>query len=104
MAHVITQKCLGERYATCQPVCPVEAIHAGDYKGEAFMVIDPETCIDCGVCLPECPIGAIVASADEDTAAASLNQELIATYKGSPKPTPRSADEPPKKAGNTLVK
>ncbi len=59
MSHVITEKCLGERYGSCVAVCPVDCIHPGDYKGEVFMIIDPETCIDCGACLPECPVEAI---------------------------------------------
>src|SRR5438445_11237059 len=62
MAHVIGEGCLGEVYAACVDVCPVECIHPGDCKNEKFMIIDPEVCIDCGVCLPECPIGPIVRS------------------------------------------
>ena len=65
MTHIIVEGCLGEVYAACVDVCPVECIHPGDYKNEKFMIIDPEVCIDCGVCLPECPIGAIVGSVDE---------------------------------------
>ena len=104
MPYVITEKCLGERYATCQSVCPVECIHAGEHKGELFMIIDPDVCIDCGVCLPECPIGAIVSSVDEDPAWAQINKELTPTFKGNPKPTPRPLNDPPKKATNKLVK
>ncbi|MBI4668682.1 MAG: ferredoxin family protein [Elusimicrobia bacterium] len=103
MSHVITEKCVGERYATCQGVCPVEAIHAADYNNEPFMIIDPETCIDCGVCLTECPIGAIVSSVDEDPKWAQINKDLVAKYKGSPKPPVRSPNDPPKKAVNKLV-
>src|SRR3954468_14355206 len=66
MSYVITEKCLGERYATCVSVCPVDCIKPGDYQGEEFMIIDPDVCIDCGLCLPECPIGAIVETEDED--------------------------------------
>ena len=54
MPYVINQECLGERYADCVDVCPVNCIYPGDYKGEVFMVIDPDICIDCGACLPEC--------------------------------------------------
>lgn len=104
MPYVITDKCLGERYATCQSVCPVECIHSGEYKGEAFMIIDPEVCIDCGVCLPECPIGAIVSSADESPQWAVINKELTPQLKGSPKPTIRPPNEAPHKATNKLVK
>ena len=76
MAHVIGEACLGEVYAACVDVCPVECIHPGQYKSEAMMIIDPEVCIDCGVCLPECPIGAIVGSVDENPEWAKVNAEL----------------------------
>lgn len=59
MAYVIIEKCLGERYATCVSVCPVDCIYPGDYEGQEFMVIDPVVCIDCGACEPECPVEAI---------------------------------------------
>ena len=103
MSHVITEKCLGERYASCVAVCPVDCIHPGDYKGEAFMIIDPETCIDCGACVPECPINAIVPSADEDAAYAKVNAELAPTFKQNPKVPERAKNDPPKKPGNKLV-
>ena len=44
MAYVITEKCVGERYATCVEVCPVDCIHPGEYNGEVFMVIHPDNC------------------------------------------------------------
>ena len=59
MSYVITGKCLGERYATCVAVCPVDCIHPGEYQGQEFMIIDPEECIDCGACEPACPVTAI---------------------------------------------
>ncbi len=65
MAFVITGKCLGERYGACVDVCPVEAMHYGDHEHAAMMVINPDTCIVCGACKPECPIDAIVESEDE---------------------------------------
>ena len=104
MSHVINEKCLGEVYAACVDVCPVDCIHAGPYKEEAFMIIDPEVCIDCGVCLPECPIGAIVGSTDEDEEYAKINEELTEAFKENEKVTPRPPNDPPKKPGNSLVK
>lgn len=104
MAHVINEKCLGEVYAACVDVCPVDCIHPGDYNGQGFMIIDPEVCIDCGVCLPECPIGAIVGSVDEDAAYAKINADLAPTFKDHPKVTPRPPNDPPRKPGNKLVK
>ena len=64
MSYVIVEKCLGERYATCVAVCPVDCIHPGEYKGEVFMIINPEECIDCGACVPACPVVAIYDSID----------------------------------------
>ena len=103
MPHVITEKCLGERYATCVSVCPVSCIHPGEHQGQVFMVIDPETCIDCGICLPECPIGAIVNSADENPAATTLNAELAPSFKNNAAVTARPKNDPPKRPGNKLV-
>ena len=103
MSHVITEKCLGERYASCVAVCPVDCIHPGEYQGEAFMVIDPETCIDCGACVPECPINAIVTSVDENPSYAKINAELTAAFKQNPKVEERPKNDPPRKPGNKLV-
>ena len=104
MSHVILEKCLGEVYAACVDVCPVDCIHPGKYKDEDFMIIDPEVCIDCGVCLPECPIGAIVGSIDEAPDWAKINAELTPTFKDAPKVTPRPPNDPPRKSTNQLVK
>lgn len=103
MSYVITEKCLGERYAVCVSVCPVDCIHSGEYKGEVFMIIDPETCIDCGACLPECPIGAIVDAEDKDPPYAKINRELTPTFKSNPKATERPKNDPPRKPTNKLV-
>ena len=68
MAYVITGKCLGERYGACVAVCPAECMHYGDHEGTQMMIINPDTCIDCGACKPECPIDAIVDSEDQSPA------------------------------------
>ena len=104
MAHVITKKCLGETYAHCAPICPVEAIHPGTYKGEPFMAIDPETCIDCGACLAECPIGAIIDSTDADPEWAKINAELAPQFKNNPPLQSRPANEPPRKPEHKQTK
>ena len=102
MPHVITQKCLGEQYGSCVAVCPVDCIHPGDYKGEPFMVIDPLTCIDCGLCLPECPIDAIVPKIEMDAEATRINAELSPQFEKNPHVTPRAVTDPPRKPGNKL--
>ena len=58
MTHIITSLCL--RDAGCVEVCPVECIVPGKPQEEwPWYYIDPDTCIDCGACVPECPYGAI---------------------------------------------
>ena len=55
MAHVVAEPCINCKYTDCVAVCPVDCFH----EGVNFLVIDPETCIDCGLCAPECPTSAI---------------------------------------------
>jgi ferredoxin len=55
MTYVVTSNCTDCRYTDCVTVCPVECFH-GDDK---MLYIDPEECIDCGACEPECPVNAI---------------------------------------------
>jgi ferredoxin len=55
MTFVVTGNCKGCRFTDCVAVCPVECFH-GD--GE-MLYIDPDECIDCGACVPECPVEAI---------------------------------------------
>ncbi|WP_068269943.1 FAD-dependent oxidoreductase [Aldersonia kunmingensis] len=66
MAYVITQNCCKD--ASCVPVCPVDCIRpsagAGEFTGTEMLYIDPATCIDCGACQEECPVGAIYADTD----------------------------------------
>lgn len=55
MAYVVTEACVNCRYTDCVEVCPVDCFH----QGPNFIVIDPETCIDCTLCVDECPVQAI---------------------------------------------
>ncbi len=55
MTYVVTDKCINCKYGDCVEVCPVDCF----YAGENMVVINPEECIDCGVCEIECPIDAI---------------------------------------------
>ncbi len=103
MPHVITEKCLGEQYASCVAVCPVDCIHPGTYKGEPFMVIDPLTCIDCGLCVAECPVAAIVTKIETDPEYTKINEELAPQFATNPKVTPRAMTEPPHKAHHKKV-
>jgi len=55
MAFVVTEACIRCKLTDCVEVCPVDCFH----EGENMLVIDPDECIDCTLCEPECPIGAI---------------------------------------------
>ena len=55
MPHVVTSTCVDHKYQECVAVCPVEAFRELDTD----LVIDPDECIDCGACIPECPVEAI---------------------------------------------
>ena len=64
MTYVVTENCIRCRYMDCVEVCPVDCF----YAGEQMLVINPEECIDCGVCEPECPAEAIVPDSDDRAA------------------------------------
>ncbi len=57
MTYVVTENCIRCKYTDCVDVCPVDCFRAGPN----MLVIDPDECIDCGVCIPECPVNAIYA-------------------------------------------
>ncbi|MBS0316022.1 MAG: ferredoxin family protein [Proteobacteria bacterium] len=60
MTHVVTEACIRCKYTDCVDVCPVDCFH----EGPEFLVIDPDECIDCAVCIPECPVNAILADGE----------------------------------------
>jgi|SRR4051812_27629767 ferredoxin len=75
MTFVVTENCIKCKYQDCVEVCPVDCFH----EGPNFLVIDPLECIDCGVCVPECPAKAIVGIEelpDSQIEFAALNAEL----------------------------
>jgi ferredoxin len=55
MAFVVTEPCVGCKYTDCVVVCPCDCFR----EGERMLVIDPDECIDCEACVPECPVEAI---------------------------------------------
>jgi len=103
MTFVITDICLGERYATCVSVCPVDCVKPGDYQGQPFMIIQPDVCISCGLCLPECPIGAIVDDAAQSPEWAQINAQLAGSFAGNPAVGERPKNDPPRIAGHAIV-
>lgn len=60
MTYVVTDNCIRCKYTDCVLVCPVDCF----YEGENMLVINPEECIDCGVCVIECPVDAISPDTD----------------------------------------
>ncbi|MBD3334345.1 MAG: 4Fe-4S dicluster domain-containing protein [Candidatus Eisenbacteria bacterium] len=60
MTYVVTENCKDCRFTDCVTVCPVDCFHGDD----VMLYIDPDECIDCGACVPECPVEAIFAEED----------------------------------------
>ncbi len=60
MTYVVTDACVNHKYQDCVSVCPVDAFRELD----TYLVIDPMDCIDCGACVPECPVDAIYSDDD----------------------------------------
>ena len=80
MTFVVTQACIRCKYTDCVDVCPVDAF----CEGPNFLVIDPDQCIDCAVCVPECPVNAIYAEEDvpgDQQDFTPLNAELVRVWK-----------------------
>ena len=61
MTYLVNDKCIMCKHTSCVDVCPVDCF----YEGENMLVINPEECIDCGVCEPECPEEAIIPDAQD---------------------------------------
>ena len=94
MTYVVTESCIKCKYTDCVEVCPVDCF----YEGENMLVIHPDECIDCTLCVPECPVEAIFAEDDVPDAQHEfivLNAELAKTWKPiiERKPAPPDADE-----------
>jgi ferredoxin len=79
MTYVVTENCIRCKYTDCVDVCPVDCFR----EGPNFLVIDPEECIDCTLCVAECPAEAIFAEDDvpaDQEAFIALNAELAAKW------------------------
>lgn len=94
MTFVVNDKCIKCKYTDCVEVCPVDCF----YEGPNMLVINPDECIDCALCEPECPINAIVSEddlSDQDKHWLDLNAELSQTWPNitEKKAAPSDADE-----------
>ena len=79
MTYVVTENCIKCKYTDCVAVCPVDCF----VEGPNFLAINPDGCIDCAVCVPECPANAIVADTDiteDQRHFIALNAELSKTW------------------------
>lgn len=76
MAYVVTENCIRCKYMDCVEVCPVDCFH----EGLNMLVIHPDECIDCGVCEPECPAGAIKSEAEASKDWVTLNARMVAIW------------------------
>lgn len=94
MTFVVTDNCIKCKYTDCVAVCPVDAF----FEGPNFLAIDPEICIDCELCVPECPADAIFQDIElpaDQTVFLGLNAELCKEWPNiiELKPAPTDADE-----------
>ncbi|MEJ2141003.1 MAG: ferredoxin family protein [Gammaproteobacteria bacterium] len=94
MTYVVTDNCIRCKYTDCVEVCPVDCFH----EGPNFLVIDPDECIDCTLCEPECPAEAIFAEDDVPAGMENfteLNAELAKEWPviSEMKPAPDDAKE-----------
>ncbi|HEY8855992.1 MAG TPA: ferredoxin FdxA [Rugosibacter sp.] len=96
MTYVVTEACIKCKYTDCVDVCPVDCFH----EGPNFLVIDPEECIDCTLCVAECPAEAIFAEDDvpaEQVQLIQINAELAKVW-----PVITQRKEPPADADEWL--
>ena len=72
MTYLVNDKCFKCKHTDCVEVCPVDCF----YEGDNMLVINPDECIDCGVCVPECPVDAIIEDTEDiDNKWYKLNEE-----------------------------
>lgn len=91
MTHVVTESCIRCKYTDCVDVCPVDCFR----EGPNMLVIDPDECIDCAVCIPECPVNAIKAEEDLDpneVKFTALNLELARMWPSITRTKPSLSD------------
>lgn len=88
MSYVVTEACIRCKYTDCVAICPVDAFR----EGEVMLVIDPAVCIDCGVCEPECPVGAIAFDMQAGAQWREINLRYAALWPPITEPRPAPAD------------
>ncbi len=85
MAYVITQPCIGVKDTACVAVCPVNCIHPTPteegFAAAKMLYVDPDICVDCGLCVDECPVRAIFRDDDVPPEWAEFIEKNAAYYK-----------------------
>jgi len=85
MPFVIADPCIGTKDAACVDVCPVDCIHPRkdepEFEQTTILYIHPEECIDCGACVPACPVAAIYDSPESTPASQKALIEANAVYR-----------------------
>lgn len=94
MPFIVVESCIKCKYTDCVEVCPVDCFH----EGPNMLVIDPDECIDCTLCEPECPVEAIMSDEDVDESMQhfiELNADLSREWPviNSMKDAPADADD-----------
>lgn len=88
MTFVVTDACVRCKYTDCVEVCPVDCF----YEGENMLAINPDECIDCGVCEPECPVEAIKPEDESLLNWVEINREYSMQWPNITKKKPAPAD------------
>jgi ferredoxin len=85
MAYIITEPCIGTKDTACVDVCPVDCIHPrkdeAEFEAATQLFIHPDECIDCGACVPACPVAAIYDSPDSTPASQKALIEANAVFR-----------------------
>lgn len=76
MAYVVTENCIKCKYTDCVEVCPVDCF----YEGANMLAINPDECIDCGVCEPECPVEAIKPASEDNLKWQEINSQYAKSW------------------------
>ena len=85
MAYIICEPCIGTKDSACVDVCPVDCIHPRkdepEFESAEMLYIHPDECIDCGACVPACPVSAIYDSVDATPATQKTLVEANKVYR-----------------------
>ena len=85
MPFIITDPCIGTKDTACVDVCPVDCIHPrkdeAEFERTQMLYIHPDECIDCGACVPACPVAAIYDSTDATPASQKILVDANAVFR-----------------------